>query len=64
MLVAELPLLTRANPGTAHPDSSKLIGFLLALCLPKIPAAQVGPLFGFGGGRMSWLLREGPLVAA
>jgi hypothetical protein len=34
------------------------------LCLPKIPSAQVGQLFGFGGGRMSWLLREGPLGAA
>ena len=34
------------------------------LCLPKIPSAQVGQLFGFGGGRMSWLLREGPLAAA
>src|ERR1700759_2304150 len=30
--------------------------------LPKIPSAQVGQLFGFGGGRMSWLLREGPLA--
>jgi hypothetical protein len=34
------------------------------LYLPKIPSAQVEQLFGFGGGRMSWLLREGPLAAA
>jgi hypothetical protein len=25
------------------------------LCLPKIASAQVGQLFGFGGGRVSWL---------
>jgi transposase len=42
-------------------DSSR---FPNALYLPKIPSVQVGQLFGFGGGRMSWLLREGPLAAA
>ena len=34
------------------------------LCLPKISSAQVGQLVGFDGGRVCWLLSEGPLVAA
>ncbi len=34
------------------------------VCLPKISSAQTGQLFGFGGGRMSWLFCEGPLAAA
>jgi hypothetical protein len=42
------------------------LGFLTnhALCLPKISSAQVEELFGFGGGRMGWLVSGGALAAA
>ena len=50
--------------GAEYPDVCAQQVDADTLCLPKIPSAQVGQLFGFGGGRMSWLLREGPLAAA
>jgi hypothetical protein len=57
-------MLSPLIPGCSVAGDQDPSRFPVRGVLAEIPSAQVGQLFGFGGGRMSWLLREGPLAAA